>query len=140
MAKSSVMWAAALVGATSLFSPAQAAILSQESTLKEFEETQTLVADRGWGDRHCWRRYGRVRCRYRRDRFDNRWRNRRWRNRRRWENWRRWRNRGRWGNRRDRWENRRRRNDDWRWRRGDKRGDYQDKLDRWLYRRNHDDD
>lgn len=126
MAKSSVMWAAALVGATSLFSPAQAAILSQESTLKEIEETQTLIADRGWGDRHCWRRYGRVRCRYRRDRFDNRWRNRRWRNRRRWENWR---------HRNDDW-----RNDDWRWRRGDKRGDYQDKLDRWLNRRNHDDD
>lgn len=151
MAKSTVIWAAALmVGATSLSSPAQAAILSQESTLEKIEETQTLVADRGRGNRYCWHRYGRMRCRDRRDRFDNRWRDRRWRNRRRWENrrqwenWRRWRNRRRWGNRR-RWENWRHRNDDWRhddwrWRRGGKRGDYQDKLDRWLNRRNRDDD
>lgn len=122
MAKFSVVLAAALMlGSTAILSPAQAAISSQESTLQKFDDNQTLIVDRRRGRRICWRRYGRVRCRGRSDRFDNRWRNRRWRNRR-------------------RWENRRRRNDDWRWRRGDKRGEYQDKLDRWLNRRNHDDD
>lgn len=131
MAKFSVVLAAALMlGSTAILSPAQAAISSQESTLQNLEDTQTLIVDRRRGKRICWRRYGRVHCRR-----DDRGRRRRWQDRRRWENRRdrRWRNRKRWENRRDR-------KDDREWRRGDKRGDYQDKLDRWLNRRNRDDD
>lgn len=153
MAKSSVMLAAVMMGAVAIVSPAQAVILSQESTQQVQEErASTLIADRGrWrpNRRYCWRRYGRVRCRYNRD-YD-RWRQQRWRDRRKWrrERDRYWRDRRRWENRRRRkdndWHHRDRDYETWRrresWRRRSRREDFQDKLDRWLNNgRNGDDD
>ncbi|ABW29584.1 hypothetical protein [Acaryochloris marina] len=161
MAKSAVMLAAALMGATAFISPVQAVILSQENTQQvQEEQASSLIARRDRfrrQKRYCWRRYGRLYCRdrYESDR-DYRWRRQRWEDRRKWEKERerRWKERRRRLERRRRWENRRRRREEdyWRsrrrdrdyenenWRKGDRRGDFQDKLDRWLNRGRDDDD
>lgn len=158
MAKSSVMLAAVMMGAVAIISPAQAVILSQESTQQVQEENaSSLIAHKERFRRHrryCWRRYGRLRCRDTHDyERDDRWRRQRWKDRRKWEKERerRWRKRRREWEKRRRWENRRRRDEDyWRrrrsdrdyeiWRRKDKREDFRDKLDRWLNTGSDDDD
>ncbi|UJB68648.1 hypothetical protein HRE53_19405 [Acaryochloris sp. 'Moss Beach'] len=159
MAKSSVMLAAALMGATAFMSPVQAVILSQESTQQvQEEQTSSLIANKTRSRRHkryCWRRYGRLYCRDDHNSSRNdRWRRQKLKERRRWEKERdrRWRERRRRSEKRRRWENRRRDEDYGRsrrrdrdyenenWRKGDRRGDFQDKLDRWLNRGRDDDD
>lgn len=161
MAKSSVMLAAVLMGATAFISPAQAVILSQENIQQvQEEQASSLIAHKERYRRHkryCWRRYGRLYCRdSHQSNRDYRWRQQRWKDRRKWEKERerRWKEHRRRLERRRRWENRRRRREEdyWRsrrrdrdyenenWRKGDRRGDFQDKLDRWLNRGRDDDD
>lgn len=140
MLKSSVKLVAILtVGTTTLVSPAQAALLSQEVAQHNLKDKPTqLIANRNQSKRFCWRQYGRIQCKEEVTHRKYRWSKQQSRNRHQWqkEQRRRLQDRGEDRNRRkhDRnGQNHRRADEDWR--EGDRRGDDQDKFYRRLNRR-----